>query len=387
MVSSREAAQSFGPRHIYRLSFRREQPDFRLVVMDNHVQNPGACTLWRGGSQHLEVTVFRRDGFTGPITLTAEDLPAGVSCPPQLIPPGINQGVLVLTASKDAPVQNVTFTVKGAAEIGGQHMTREARGACMLWPNPGEPGGVPAASRLTRKLYLAVQDVPPYNVELLPVQGSVAAPSGGSVALRVRVNRLWPGVATPITITGLSLPSNTLFNGNNQAVTIPANQTEVPLTFSFPPNVPPGTYSLAVQGVASVPYNKDPKNAQKPPVQVQQATPPVTLTVYNRLANVQVFSNSVMLKAGGSVELLVKVERLHGYNGPFKVQLVLPQGFAGVAAPEVIIPEGAHEGRFLLTAPAQAAAASHGGVIVRVIGTVGNVNLPSDAPISVTIMK
>lgn len=390
MVSSREAAQSYGPRHIYCLSLRREQPDFRLVVMDNHQQNPGAPTIWRGGSQYLEVTVFRRDGYSGPITLTAENLPQGVTCPPQVLGPGVTQGVLVLQATKDATLGNACITIKGVGVHNGQNIVREARGACSLWANPNETGGIPASTRLTRQIYLAVQDATPFSLDLAGIgnpSGEVICPLGGSAQLKLKVNRLWPGVATPITVHGLGLPPNAVFNVNNQPITIASNQTEATITINAPANVPPGAYSLSLMGQSAIPFNKDAKNAQKPAVQVREATLPITMHVINRLAHVYVFSNSVMMKTGGTVEVLVRAERLYNFKGPFNVQLVLPPGLTGIIAKEVIIPEGNSEVRFVISASAQAVPTTLSAVAVRVTGTINGITLSSDYPISITLMK
>ncbi len=60
----------------------------------NHI--PDTTVLRADGNQYFDVFAFRMDGFTGPITLTAEGLPPGVTCPPQIIGTGMKQGVLVM---------------------------------------------------------------------------------------------------------------------------------------------------------------------------------------------------------------------------------------------------------------------------------------------------
>jgi hypothetical protein len=102
---------------------------------------------------------------------------------------------------------------------------------------------------------------------------------------------------------------------------------------------------------------------------------------------VSVGSPAVTLQPGTDTELLVKVNRQHGYAGEFKVQLVLPSGFQGVTAPEVTIPAGADEAKLVLKAAADAKPAMNPNVLVRATATVEKVNLTQDAKIAVTIAK
>src|SRR5262249_14485965 len=154
----------------------------------------------------------------------------------------------------------------------------------------------------------------------------------------------------PITMppNQVELPPNLTFNNNNQPVPIPPDKNEIDVQFQVKPNVPPGVYNLVVRGVSQVPFAKDPKAAQKPNVSVTETLPPIKLTVYNTVADVSVNNANVTIKPGMDVELVVKVNRLHAYAGDFKVQLVLPQGFAGVTAPEVTIPANANEAKLVL---------------------------------------
>src|SRR5205823_14759667 len=99
MVSSRHADVIAGPRHLYRIRIAPEQPDYHLVVMPPANSRPDSCQLPQAGSQYYTVFAWRTDGFAGPITLTAEGLPKGVTCPPQTLPPGQKQATLVASAA------------------------------------------------------------------------------------------------------------------------------------------------------------------------------------------------------------------------------------------------------------------------------------------------
>ena len=72
---------------VYRLIVRKEAPDFRVAALATPLTPPGqrqaapsGVTLRRGDNFPVHVVAFRRDGFTGPVTVSAEGLPPGVTC-------------------------------------------------------------------------------------------------------------------------------------------------------------------------------------------------------------------------------------------------------------------------------------------------------------------
>jgi citrate lyase beta subunit len=142
-----------------------------------------------------------------------------------------------------------------------------------------------------------------------------------------------------------------------------------------------------LRGTAQVPFNKDPKATQKPPLASQAVTTPVKLKVYNSVADVTLGTPMLTLKGGQDVEIIVRINRLNDYKGEYKVTLVPPQGFQGVTAAEVTIPANANEGKLMLKCAANAAPATNPNVVVRVSATVEKVVLNSEAKVGVTVVK
>ena len=88
------------PRRIYRLSVRREEPDFELVAVPRLNERAG-LNVKRGGRETLDLIAFRRRGMNGAIRVSAEDLPSGVECPDVWLGPGIDRTTVVVSANRD----------------------------------------------------------------------------------------------------------------------------------------------------------------------------------------------------------------------------------------------------------------------------------------------
>jgi hypothetical protein len=384
MVSSRSADVSAGPRHIYRLSVNKEQPDFRLILVDHDDNDPSALNVRQGSSQYIHVLCQRLDGFTGEVLLSVEGLPAGITCPPQVLGANMKQTPLVLTATPDAAAWAGDVKIKGTATINGKPEVREARAGCVVWAVQPQQN-VPTISRMARSIGLGVREKAPFGLE--SAAPDLSAPVGATVAVKLKVNRHWPEAKIPIQVVAVDLPPNVAFNNNNQPVTVAADKNEADLQIQVRNNVAPGVYNLVLRGAGQVPFNKDPKATQKPPLGTTVVSTPIKLTIYNTVAEVTLNNANVTLKAGMDAELLVKVHRLNGYQGEFKLQLVLPQGFQGVTAPEVTIPANGNEAKFVLKCAQGAAPATNPGVVVRAVATVDKITLNHDAKLAVTITK
>jgi hypothetical protein len=344
-VSALDAGTEFGPRHLYRLRVTPEQPDFRLIVMPNTAQLPEAGILPAGGELSYDVLVWRQDGFSAPITLTAEGLPAGVVCPPQRIGPGQKQATLVLSAAAGAAPAVAAITVKGSAVVAGKQLLREARSATISWPL-AQPNIV-AISRVDRQLVLAVRDKPPYRVSAK--ETALAIKQGDKATLNFQVARLWPDFKGPIQVGGFPGPQQNQplipgvqFN-NNQPITIAPDKTDGSGVLNISNNAVPGVYSFVLRGSAQHQYEKV---AKGPKVNTGLAYPalPVTLTIVpSSLGSLSASAGN--LKVGAVGDLTIKVSRSNGYTGEYKLKLVVPAGVKGISAADASIPAGQNEAR------------------------------------------
>lgn len=275
LVKSQEATHRAGPRQVYRLRISPEQPDFRLVVMPPSAVLPEGTTLRPGGNQDYTVFVWRRDGFNEDITLNADGLPAGVTCKPQIIGPGVKQASLVLSAAADAAPWTGDIKVKGTATVNGQPAEREARAATITWGgNPQQPNNA-VVSRVDRSVVLAVRDKAPFVIT--PTTEKFTAVQGDKVTVPIKIDKLNPEFKGPVNVVASGLPTGMTFNNNNAPMAVPGDTGSLVVTVG--PTVAPGNYSIVFRGTGAVPFSKDPMTKMKPNVNLTLPATPVTITV------------------------------------------------------------------------------------------------------------
>jgi hypothetical protein len=276
-VSSREAYLQAGPRHLYRLRIAPEQPDFRLVVMPQGANYPDGCTVHQGGHEAYTVYVWRLDGFNGELAISASGLPAGVTCPPQTIGPGVKQALLVVSASPDAAAWTGPIVISGTAAIDGKKVVREARAASVTWP---VQQNVSAVSRLDRDLVLAVRPESPFT--LTAGVDQVTAAPGDKVTVPVKLVRHWSDFKAPLQVTARNLPATGGGGGGGggqPGLTLTPGKDEGKLTFDVPSTLPPGTYSVVLRGQTQVQVSKTATSKQKANVTLSLPSAPILLTV------------------------------------------------------------------------------------------------------------
>jgi hypothetical protein len=256
-----------GPRFQYVLTVRKAAPDFYAAVIHSQNPGPGGTTVRRGGAAYLDVVIHNKEGFTGPITILAEDLPKGLHAAPTTIN-GDNHGTLVLWADADAPDWVGDVKLTATAKRGDEAIIREVRPYTRVSTSTQL-----SSSRPTRQLVVAIRETAPFHVS--PASERVEVEAGKKVELRLQCQRLWPDFKSPVNVTPLDFPGSI----KTEALSIPADKTEATATIDVQPNAKPGEYVLALQTQAQAPFTKDPQAASKPNTLVTLPSRPFTLVV------------------------------------------------------------------------------------------------------------
>jgi hypothetical protein len=168
-----------GETSIYYLEATQAQPDFKLHF------DPDKLMVGSGSSAACYVHVERLNGFAAPVSVRVAGLPKGMHASELMIPPSMNQGVVVVTASADAKPEATVFAVSGSA--GGQDAQKAATNPAVAKEEIYLPGGgrglfnvnMPVAA-VTASSDIAKVHVEPQQLVLQP---------GKEVQLKVRVER------------------------------------------------------------------------------------------------------------------------------------------------------------------------------------------------------
>jgi hypothetical protein len=255
-----------GARFQYVLTAHKARPDFSAAVI--HHQNPGpsGTTIRRGGATYLDVILHHKEGFNGPVTLTAEGLPTGVHSLPTTIRD--SHGVFVFWAEPGAADWIGPIKLIATGKVGDTLLRREVRPYTHVWAE-----GNLASSRPTREQVLAVRESAPFDLHCAPER--IEAKAGSKVEVKLHIERRWPDFKNAMTISPLAFPGSIRMNN----VDAPADRNEVAITIQVQPGTPAGEYTLSVTGQAQVPYSKDRQTKQKPNTLVTQPSWPLTLVV------------------------------------------------------------------------------------------------------------
>jgi hypothetical protein len=414
-VASRESIVTYGPRAIYRLRISPPRPDFRVVVMPRHREQPSGVIARPSTDTAIDVYVHRIDGYNGPVTVTAHGLPDNVTAEPSLVGSNQKWGTLVLKTKPgrfqfaglhgfllkfqraDADVDG-TFTIDATASIGGKPISRQARTATITWSVP-QGSNNPTASRLDQTLPIAVRSfypAPSFAIEAQVNRAMFKARDGKDIPMMPPFV-LKPGdkITVPIATSfgGKDRPPVALsvepthpdnqripLSGNNANVqaTMPKEKTEQPMIFEIRPNAAPGRYRFMVRGDMTV-------NARGTNATLSAWTPIDVRVVPTSLARLS--AANINVKAGSFNDLTVRVERQFDFAGEFAVSVALPDG-RGVTAGKAIIPAGKDEIKIPLTAARGAKPGQIQNVIITAVAQYeGNVAVSHEVKVNVNVTK
>src|SRR5579875_1843417 len=213
----------------YVLVVHKARPDFYAAAIHHQNPGPGGTTVRRGGATYLDIIIHRQEGFNGPITLTAEDLPPGLHALPVTIYD--NRGTFVFWA--DATTSEWTGTIKlsAQAKIGDQMVRHEVRPYTRVWTEANI-----SSSRPTRELVLAIRESAPFALRFPSER--LEAKAGSKVEAKLHIDRLWPECKDILTVQSLSFPGSIRMSN----VVVQATQKEAVLTLEVAPGTPAGEY-------------------------------------------------------------------------------------------------------------------------------------------------
>lgn len=255
------------PRLIYRLIVRKPRPDFRLAACINTqagVKNandgrefkPGGLLLRGGEIAIFSVLAARSDGFSGPIHVRCEGLPAGVTAADTVIPAGQDSAPLAVVAAEGAAAWCGPIRVTGRASIDGKDVSHLARTPAITAPGAQRKS---AEGRLAQDLMLCVTAKEQAPTTVLVGEGkSVEATKGAKVEIPVRVTRRGD-FKEALTLNAVGLPANV----KAANLVIAPNAKEGKLVVETAANAPLGEFSLYLNAQTKINYVRDKSGADE----------------------------------------------------------------------------------------------------------------------------
>jgi hypothetical protein len=239
VVKMRDVRGAAGEEYTYKLTIREPSPDFRLSAA------PANPNVPLGGRIPVTVTAFRMDDFDGPIEVSVDSLPAGLTATKGTIAPGQISTTILLHSGETAKLdQAVPFTVTGRAG----NITRTA--------DPDE------------KLKL-IAVMPRPDIQMLAQTKEVVLEPGGTAEVKVAITRNNEyGGRVPVEVRNLPPGVRVLDVGLN-GVLINEDENERSFVLEALPNAEPIEQSIVVSGRVET----------RSPQQTSYAAEPLTLRV------------------------------------------------------------------------------------------------------------
>ena len=249
-------------------------------------------TIVQGATTSIPVTITRTNGFTGPITLTVDSLPTGVTAAPLTIAAGATTGTLVLTATAGATPTTAPRSI--IVRASGTGVTSQ-----------------------TATIGLTVNSSVAPGYTLTPSRASITSAAGSSDTTRIALARAG-GFTGSIALAVDSLPTG--ITATFAPTSLADTATSSKLTIAATSAVAPGTYSLRLRGTATGQTDRT-----QTIMYTVTAAPGINFT----------FSpDSVTLARGGVITDTLRLTRAGGFTGAVALTATgLPAGLTATFAP------------------------------------------------------
>lgn len=308
LLTLRDLTDRGGERFGYRLGIRPPTagagPSFSAAFLSDTPR------VHREGVTKLRCEVTRAGGFDGPVRFTVEDLPTGVFAEPLVVPNAPHSGLLLITATKDAPIGSFPVRVVASGVIGGKNVT--------------VPASPLSGDRPVRQGYLTVLDAVPFSLDVTTLGAVMEQNQAGTVEVFAQRKEGFNGEIKLVT-EGFSAgreAASRSFSGGDGVIKAGENIGRIKLTPKMDSEI--GIRTVVVRGEAMAEGRSVVNYTQPIPVSVTQF-PLVLASTLPRLSLTVLPPGSD--SAAGEAETKIRVERRAGFGGDVELSIEgLPEG-------------------------------------------------------------
>ncbi len=287
------------------------KPGVRLAVANDIVMVP------RGSTIKLKVTAHRSGGFTGPISLHLQGLPAGITATAATIGEKQSAAEIALTADTVAKVQPGRASLVGISSLGTH-----------------------AATANDSDRFFILATVPtPFKLAGDYTMGN--APRGQPYSRKYRLER--NGFDGPITVSLADRQVRHLQGADGDALILKPGTTEFTFSARLPAWIETGrTCRVTLMAVGRV-RDADGTEHAVAFTSTEQNHQLIVVPEPGRLG-VEIAGDVLVAAPGRTLRVPVRVVRAKGLAGAAKVELVLPAHWRGVTADSIDLPADSEHG-------------------------------------------
>ncbi|MBL8890023.1 MAG: hypothetical protein JNL67_08595 [Planctomycetaceae bacterium] len=256
------------------ISIGAPQPDFQLIAHplfhnnDPAQARPGGAQVQSGGTVAWHVHLLRRQGFAGPVELTAAGLPEGVVATPVVVHPAVNQATLVVHADMNVGESCGDFRIVGRS-LGEPNLRRVAWPAAIQYPASPRRSFVQWSLIAEQRLRVTREQEAPlgmnWAMDTISIKPTV--PTTAILNLQRRTGGGGQCVVRPIQLPpGWSIGE----------VTVPPDQTQANISIQVPAETSVGRYTISFHNETKVQWKP---TAEAAPQEIQVWLPVPTLTI------------------------------------------------------------------------------------------------------------
>ena len=270
----------------YRIVVEPLTPDFEVIANESQVSVP------RGGTASLGVTIVRK-GYSGPITVSVQDPPAGLSVRPGTIAAGQTAGALTLSATADASFPAAPLKLVGRGQATEGPIERLATKDVVY----SAQNNVPMCSIAHYGLVAAPALAQPVTLETPATP--IEVPHGFGATIPVKVVRT-KGADAALAVTALPLPPGLAVP--NASIADKATEGKVTVTAAVA--APLGTSTIVLQAKAKL---GGADRVLDLPAVTLNVVPPAALELATKVLEI---------KPGTTAELKGKISRKGSFDAP-----------------------------------------------------------------------
>jgi hypothetical protein len=321
VISVTDHLKNGGPGHTYRVEISSATPRLELSTPNESLRrgtNVMALSVPKGNRQAILIQA-RREDFGGAITLSADNLPPGVTVESEEMTGGTTVIPVLFHADAKAPIGATLANIVGRPTDRSKQIPCEFSSVAELVLGQNN---VPFWTRTVESLAVAVAEEAPFSVAI--VQPKVPIVRGGSMELKVVATRK-PGFTAPIAV---SLPWNPPGINSKREVVIAENETEAVIPINATGRAELKTWRILVNGTYIQPPPAAPPGT--PGAQQQRRrNRGGRLVVSSDFARLTVAPQFLTLKfqaasveQGKEIDLVVKVNKSTDFPGAAKLTLL-----------------------------------------------------------------